>query len=792
MKINELWLREWINPKVDSKQLAEQLTMAGMEVESVESIDVNFSGVVVALVESVELHPGANKLKVCKVNCGNGETFNVVCGANNVRPGMLVPLARVNAKLPDGNTITATELKGVISEGMLCSAAELDLADVAEGLFELPADTTPGQDLGKLLSAKDTIFDISLTPNRGDCLSICGIAREIALLNNFIFDMPSQNSVQATTDTERPVQLNAPEVCPHYVGRIIEDVDVSHPAPIWLTEKLRRCGVRSINPVVDIINYVMLEIGQPMHAFDNDKLEGAICVRYANESEKLTLLDQQEVTLTDNTPVIADQRQVLAMAGIMGGLDSAVIDSSRNIFLESAFFSPQAILGEARQYGMHTDSSHRFERGVDYTLQRRACERATQLILDICGGKPGLVIEATSEQHLPKNPTITLRQSQISRVLGINIEPEEVTEILQGLGMEMITGQESWQVTAPSHRFDIVIEADLIEEIARIYGYDNIPEQQVMAKMHFQSVDCDQQYLQKMCQYLVNQGYQEAITYSFVDERLQNLLDPENKALRLSNPIAADMAVMRSSIWPGLLQALIYNVNRQQGRVRLFETGLIFEQIGEEITQKPMLGGLIYGNVNKKQWGIDDKESDIFDIKGDIEGLLATSGQLKIVSFRSYTHPALHPGQSGEIFIDNQIVGCYGALHPELQLKLEITQSVFLFELGISRLSQQIDTKYQKLSKFPAVRRDLAVVLEENIPVDEVLECIENMATDMLYNLELFDVYQGEGIDIGKKSLALGLTFQRSSSTLTDGEVEAIVGEILGKLRNQFGATLRE
>ena len=792
MKISEQWLREWVDPRLNSRQLAEQLTMAGMEVESIDRVAIQFSGVVVACIETLKPHPDADGLTICQVDDGTGKSLNIICGASNVKTGMHVALAKAGAKLPGGKSISSTEIKGISSHGMLCSAAELELGEAADGILELPADTCPGQDMAELFSSKDTVIDISLTPNRGDCLSINGIAREVAVLNNFIFHYPEQDDVPATIKTKRTVKLKSPDACPHYVGRVIEDVNLSTPAPLWLTEKLRRCGIRSINPVVDITNYVMLEYGQPMHAFDNDKLDGDIFVRYASDNEKLILLDQQEVQLGNNTLVIADKKNVLAMAGIMGGMDSAVTETSRNIFLESAFFNPDAVLGEARRFGMHTESSHRFERGVDPDLQLCACERATQLILDICGGKPGPVTEAISKKHIPANPSITLQLAQVNRVLGINIDPDEISEILQGLGMDIKREKDSWQVTAPTYRFDISIEADLIEEIARIYGYDRIPDQSVSATLNYQTTDYLQQQLRNMCLFLVHQGYQEAITYSFVNSELQDLLDPDNQALDLSNPIATDMAAMRTSLWPGLIQAVLYNVNRQQGRVRLFESGLVFQKVGGAISQNPRLGGLIYGNIHKKQWGIVDKECDIFDIKGDIEGLLAVSAPNTDIKFKSISCQSLHPGQSGEIIINNQSVGIFGALHPTIQQKLELAQPVYLFELEISRFSQHLDPKYQKLSKFPAVRRDLAIIVDETVPVQEVLESIGKKATDVLKNLELFDVYQGEGIDLGKKSLALGLTFQRSSSTLTDGEIENLVGEILKILQTQFGATLRE
>ncbi|MEE9551988.1 MAG: phenylalanine--tRNA ligase subunit beta, partial [Gammaproteobacteria bacterium] len=618
MKISEQWLREWVDPAVDTDQLAEQLTMAGMEVEDVYQFNIEFTDVVVAKVESIDPHPDADRLKICKVNDGSKKMPTIVCGADNVKTGMHVPLARINANLPGDKTITATKLKGVMSEGMLCSAMELGLADEAEGILELPVESKPGQLLSELLYVKDAVIDLSLTPNRGDCLSIAGIAREVAVLNKCDLNSTTVEPVKVDCDDKRKIKLDAPEACAHYVGRVIKDVDAFRPTPLWIIEKLSRCGLRSINITVDITNYVMLELGQPMHAFDNDKLNGAITIRYAKAKAKLVLLDDQECELSDKTLVIADDNQTLAMAGVMGGLDSAVTKTSRNIFLESAYFNPQTILGQARRYGLHSDSSHRFERGVDYELQGRAIERASQLIIEICGGIAGPVVEESAEQYLPSNKIITLRATQIKRVLGIDIAPDEITRILQDLGMHVLTENDNWQVTAPSYRFDIAIEADLIEEIARIYGYNNIPDQALVTTLRFQPEHDEQDQLRKMCEYLVHRGYQEAITYSFVDAKLQALLDPESQALRLNNPIAAEMSVMRTSLWPGLLQVLIYNLNRQQQRVRLFETGLVFCN-KKDITQVPTFCGMIYGNIYDKQWDIKDTSSDIFDIKGDVE-----------------------------------------------------------------------------------------------------------------------------------------------------------------------------
>ena len=792
MKISEQWLREWINPPVDTNQLAEQLTMAGLEVEHVERISIKFTGVVVARVESVEPHPHADKLKVCEVRCGGNDLLTIVCGADNVRTGMHVPLAKVGSRLPGNRSITLTEIKGVKSAGMLCSAVELGLIDESDGLLELPANTIPGQDLDKLLTSHDAVIELSLTPNRGDCLSIAGVAREVSVINDCPLNAPSIESVAAINAKDRSVKLDAPQACPHYVGRIIEDVDVKRPSPLWLTERLYRSGLRCINAVVDITNYVMLELGQPTHAFDNDKLQGSIHVRYAKQGEKLVLLDNQEYTLSDSTLVIADDKRALAMAGIMGGLDSAVTQNSQAVFLESAFFSPHIIIGQARHHGLNTDSAYRFERGVDYALQRQAIERATRLILDICGGTPGPVIEVSANDHLPMSQAIILHAKEIKRILGISIKPAEVTRILKCLGMQLREEGENWQVLPPSYRFDIAIEADLIEEIARIHGYTAIPDQVPQTSLGFHASHCPGKQLQRIQGVLVQRGYQEVITYSFVDNRLQGLITPEAKLLTLANPIAAELSVMRTSLWPGLIQTLQYNLKRQQQRCRIFEAGLVY-LMGKDLLQIPMIGGLIYGNIYNKQWDREDILCDFFDIKGDVEGILNINGRNgKTVEFRPTTHPALHPGQAAEIILGNQGIGYIGALHPAIQLTLELSQPAYVFELQINRISTKITPTYRKISKFPTVRRDLAIVVSKDVQSTDIMQCIRSSAPEILINLELFDVYQGEGIDLGKKSLALGLTFQKSSSTLIDKEVEAIVGEILIRLQREFDAKLRE
>ncbi|NIN34462.1 MAG: phenylalanine--tRNA ligase subunit beta, partial [Gammaproteobacteria bacterium] len=584
MKLSEHWLREWINPAVDINQLAEQLTMTGLEVEGIEPVTLTFTKVIVARVDSVSAHPDTDKLRLCKINTGS-ETIDVVCGAPNVRKGMLAALAQVGARLPGIGTIKTGKIRGVISQGMLCSAADLGLSEDAEGLIELPEDSKPGQPLSELLTNKDNIIEVSLTPNRGDCLSVFGLARELSVIHGIGINTPPTESINAEHREQRKIHLEASAACPHYAGRVITGVDSGKTTPLWMQERLERSGIRCINVVVDITNYVMMSLGQPMHAFDNDRLNGDIHVRFAHEGETLTLLDHQECAFSNEVLLIADDTQALAMAGIMGGLDSAVTKESQNIFLESACFAPTSIIGQARRYGLHSESSHRFERGVDFTLQVRAIDMATSLILSICGGSSGPVTESSAEEYLPIRDEIELRKDQIIRVLGIDIEPAAVTRILSSLGMLVIETATGWTVVPPSWRFDITIEADLLEELARIHGYDQIPGTVPLIPMHVQTQQHEYQQLQRMRNLLVNRDYQEAITYSFVDQALQRRITPGETDLELINPIASDLAVMRTSLLPGLLRALIFNINRQQGRIRLFEYGLSFHQEGSSVQQ---------------------------------------------------------------------------------------------------------------------------------------------------------------------------------------------------------------
>ncbi len=789
MKFSEAWLREWVNPKVSTQELAHQLTMAGLEVDAIEPVAGVFNGIVVGKVLTVAPHPDADKLRVCTVEAGQGAPLSIVCGAANVAVGMQVPTALIGASLPGGLKIKKSKLRGVESHGMLCSAKELGLAESSDGLLPLDAELTPGMDVRAALQLDDVSMELGLTPNRGDCLGIIGVAREAGVINDIPVVMPAIAAVPETIQDSLPVELLAPEDCPQYVGRIIRNINAQAATPLWMKERLRRSGVRSLGPVVDVTNYVLLELGQPMHAFDLDKLQGGIHVRHARADERLKLLDGQEITLNAGSLVIADHRQAQALAGIMGGDTSAVGDSTRHIFLESAFFNPLMLAGRARSYGLHTDSSHRFERGVDPALQRRAIERASDLLLAIVGGDPGPVREVTSAAHIPRRDAIGLRRARLAKLIGKHIDDASIENILSRLGMRLEADADGWQVTPPSFRFDIAIEEDLVEEVARIHGYDNIPALPLQADLRIfapSEASVDSERLKNL---LIERGYHEAITYSFVDMQMQQCLDPEASPVALSNPISADMSVMRTSLWPGLINALRHNQARQQGRVRLFEQGLRFRQTVTGLSQEDMLAGVLAGGNVQESWNEAKRTSDFYDIKGDVENLLSVcDGRIE---YRKESHPALHPGQSARIYRNNKAIGWVGAISPNLLKNLDLSSQAYVFELELAAILMGTVPKFHEMSKFPSIRRDLAVVVESHIEYGGVESCVQKIGSKLLKKLQCFDVYVGKGIDSGRKSLALGLTFQDLTRTLNDDDVDAEITTILATLEKELGATLR-
>ncbi|MFI7803053.1 phenylalanine--tRNA ligase beta subunit [Pseudomonas sp. DD1] len=792
MKFSEQWLRGWVSPQVNRDELVARLSMAGLEVDSVTPAAGVFSGVVVGEVLSTEQHPDADKLRVCQVSNG-AETFQVVCGAPNVRPGLKIPFAMIGAELPGDFKIKKAKLRGVESNGMLCSQAELQVGEGNDGLMELPADAPVGQDIRAYLDLEDASIEVDLTPNRGDCLSLAGLAREVGALYGVPVTRPAVTAVPAVHDEVRSIEVLAPSACPRYLGRVIRNVDLSRPTPLWMVERLRRADVRSIDAAVDITNYVMLELGQPLHAFDLAEINGGIRVRMAEEGEKLVLLDGQEVTLRSDTLVIADHSRALAIAGVMGGEHSGVSATTRDVFLESAFFDQIAVAGKARSYGLHTDASHRYERGVDWQLAREAMERATGLLLEITGGEAGPITETVNEQYLPSIAPVTLRAQRVEQMLGLVIEEAQIVSLLTGLGLGISAdGAGQWRVEVPSHRFDISLEVDLIEELARLYGYNRLPVRYPQARLAPQPKTEARAHLPELRRLLVARGYQEAVTYSFIDPKQFELFSPGVEPLLLANPISNDMAAMRSSLWPGLVKALSHNLNRQQDRVRMFESGLRFVGQLDGLKQEPMLAGVVCGSRLPEGWAQGRDPVDFFDVKADVEAVLGFAGALDAFAFVPGSHPALHPGQTARIEREGRLVGFVGAIHPELSKTLGLDRPVFVFELVLADVAAGKMPKFSELSRFPEVRRDLALVADRDVAASAVLEVIRENAGEWLTDLRLFDVYQGKGIDPHRKSLAVGLTWQHPSRTLNDDEVNTTTQNILTSLEQRLNATLRK
>ena len=799
MKFSESWLREFVNPPLTTRELVDQFTMAGLEVDGFEPVAGEFTNVIVGEISNVTSHPDADRLKVCRVNNGDSE-FQVVCGAPNARSGIKAPFALPGAQLGD-RKIKKAKLRGVESSGMLCSERELGISENHEGLMELPADAPVGENIRDYLKLDDSVIDLDLTPNRSDCLGLTGLARETGLINGLDVTFPDINNTKPTIEDTFPVELKDPEECPRFVGRVIKNININAATPLWMQEKLRRCDVRSIDPVVDVTNYIMLELNHPMHVYDLDRLSEKIVVRLSETGEKITLLDGQEIELQENTVLITDASGPIGMGGVMGGLSTAVTRQSTDIFLECAYFSPVSIAGKARSYGMNTDAAHRFERGVDWQGQEAAIERATALLIDIAGGEPGPVIDTVSEEHLPAIPEVTLRSHRIALLLGVPIEDDLVDDILTRLGFSFTRSRTEddtiWSVSAPSHRFDITIEEDLIEEISRVYGYNELPTRTPVTSLSMPELPEGKIPLARICDQLVMRGYQEAITYSFVDPEVENLINPQSEPIGLTNPLSNEMSVMRTTLWSGLLKALIYNLNRQQSRVRLFESGLRFLhmhgksdnlELGD-IIQEKTIAGVACGSRHDENWSNDAQAIDFFDIKGDIESILALTGE--VFDFHPGEHPALQRGQSAVIRKAGEVTGHVGLLNPGIQKVLDIRLPVYLFELRTEFLMTKLVTKVRPLSRFPGSRRDIAIVIDRDIAATEVRQCIESAADDTLINLKLFDVYQGKGIDPNRKSLALGLTFRHQSRNLTDAEINDSVDRIIASLEAETGASLR-
>ena len=793
MKFSESWLRNLVDPKLSSEELSHLLTMAGLEVEALDPVAPAFDSVVVAHVLEVVKHPDADRLNVCQVDTGSGTPTTIVCGAPNVAVGLNVPCALPGAKLPGDFTIKVAKVRGIESSGMLCSAKELGIDEDASGLLVLPADAPVGQSIREYLDLDDNQFELKLTPNRADCLSLLGIAREVGAITGATTNLPVVPEVPASIADQRNIVLDAPEACPLYCGRVIKGVDAKASTPEWMKRRLERSGIRAISALVDVTNYVMLELGQPLHAFDNTRLEGAVHARLAKPEEKLLLLNEQTIAVDADVLVIADDAKPLAMAGIMGGEESGITLDTSELFLESAFFAPKAIAGRARRYGFGSDASHRFERGVDFGGVRRAIERATQLIIDICGGQAGPVVEAKAS--LPARQPVRLRTARAEKVLGLPLGGERIAGLFRGLALSFEQQGDDFLVTPPSWRFDMEIEEDLIEEIARLYGYDNIPSPAPRGRMEMMVQPEAQRPAYRIRQMLADRGYQEVVNFAFVEEAWEAdfaAKTAESDLIRLANPIASQMAVMRSNLFGGLVSNLVTNLKRKQSRVRLFEVGRTFHrdaaaQPVNGFHQPWKLAGLAFGGALPEGWAGGSRKVDFYDVKGDVEALLAPA-QLR---FDKLVHPALHPGRSARVLLDGQDVGCIGELHPEWVQKYDLPNAPVLFELDFAAVKLAKVPAYAEVSKFPPVIRDLAIVVDQNVALQTLLDGLKGQISGLIQDIQLFDVYVGKGVPENKKSLAFRIVMQDTQRTLQDSEVDAAMQQLVSCFEQAFGAQLR-
>ena len=786
MQFSYNWLKTQADPNLSADEFAHLMTMSGLEVEEADKAAPEFSGVVVAEVKSVEKHPDADRLNITQVDAGTGELIQIVCGAPNVKAGIKVPCALPGAVLPGNFKIKPTKMRGQVSNGMLCSTNELGLPDDGvDGLHILPADAPVGQNIRDYLDLDDTVFTLKITPNRTDCLSIKGLAREVAALTACENREPVIQTVPVQSSKTQPVRIDAPADCGRFLSRVIENVNAQAPSPDWMKQRLARSGIRSISALVDIGNYVMLELGQPMHVFDADKLTGSIIVRRAQNGETLACLNEKNVCLSENTLVIADEAGALSMAGLMGGEASAVSDSTKNIVLEAAWFVPEIIAGKARQYGFGSDSSFRFERGVDFKLQSDAIERASELILDICGGQAGAVIEALGD--LPAHKTVAVRTTRVEKLLGVAVDEARIEKILAALGLQPQKTADGFAVTSPSFRYDIEIEADLIEEIARVYGYENIPDDYTSGQLAMLKLPETRRARFAVYQQMAARGYQEVVSYAFVDEQWERDFAANQNPIRLQNPLAAQYSVMRSTLIGGLVEILQNNLNRKQNRVRVFEIARVFaKQADGSFQQNERVGGLVYGSADPEQWGEKSRAADFYDVKGDVEDLLAG----KDITFVKAEHPALHPGRTAHIVSDGRVVGFIGELHPQWLQKYDLPQAPLLFEIDMDVVLGKAKTVYQQVSKFQPARRDLAFVLPESISHDDLLNALKSVKDKLIQDISVFDVYRGTGLSEGMKSMAVKVVLQDSEATLTDEVLEASMARLVAAAAT-VEATLR-
>ncbi len=791
MIISETWLRDWIDIRVDVQGLADRLTMSGLEVDSLKRAGPELRNVVVGRVTAARAHPKKRRLTVCDVDVGARSPLHVVCGAPNATVGARVATALPNATLPSGHVMQPASIHGIDSQAMLCSGMELGLEDSSEGLYLLGEDAPVGQRVDDYLELADWVIDIDLTPNRGDCLSILGIARELAVLTGSTLKQTDVPGCAAETERVIDIAVSAPEACPRYLGRIVEGIDDQASTPVWMRERLRRCGIRPIVPVVDVTNYVMLELGQPMHAFDLDRLTGGIRVRTADPGEVIGLLDGSELRPDRQTLLIADHQRAVAVAGVMGGTDSGIDANTRNIVLEAAHFTPSVVAGRARSFGLNSESAYRFERGVDPELPLPAIHYASALLKNIVGGKPGPVVDKTAKRCLPKWPAVRIRHARLEQVLGMHMKVDQVDAMLRRSARGVTRKEKYWEVEPPSYRFDMQHECDLIEELIRIHGYHRVPVSFPKSIGTVGKLSESQLPITRIRTLLTDRDYQEVITYSFVDNAVNGLFDDNQDVISIANPIADNMSVMRTNMWSGLVQAAITNLNRQQRRIRLFEVGRTFHANDGARREILRLGGVVCGNLAPEQWGQASQEADFYDVKADVEAILALTGCSDRFTFKQFNKKGLQPGQSAQISHQTRVVGCIGRIHPQVQRELDLESSLFLFQLDLGMLLYRQIPQFMKPSRFPAIQRDLSIVVDTKISSRMVLDVVIEAGGKRIVNLNLFDVYRGEGIDPGRKSLAFGLTLQDSSRTLTDEEVDSTISEIIAALNRRFGAELR-
>ncbi len=783
MKFSEHWLRSLVDPALDTAGLCDALTMAGLEVEDVAAAAPPFSGVVVGRIESVEKHPDADRLRVCTVDVGSPERLTIVCGAPNAAAGLLVPCALDGAQLPGDMTIRRTKMRGVESQGMLCSARELGLSEDASGLLELPRGLVPGRDLRQALALDDALITIKLTPNRPDCLSMAGIAREVAAITGAAAALPSIEPVTIDSDATRNVRVEDEDACPRFASRVIEGIDARAPTPAWMKERIERSGIRSISAVVDITNYVMLELGQPLHAYDARLLDGDVVVRFAREGETLTLLNGQTLALEPDLLLVCDSAKPLGLAGIMGGEHSGIAGDTTTVFLEGAFWNPAVIQGKMRRLGFASDAGYRFERGVDFALGPAGVERATQLIVDICGGRAGPLSDLTGP--LPPRKPVLLRSTRVARLLGIALAPDAIADVFRRLALPFTRQGDDFVVTPPSYRFDIAIEEDLVEEVARIHGYDAIPTAPGRHLQRMLPAPESVRSVGQLRRHLAALDWQEVITFSFVASGVEAALDPQGKPLAVLNPIAAQLDVMRTTLLPGLIEVLQTNVKRRLPRIRIFEAGRVFARA--DFAQPTRIGGLAFGPADPEQWAAQLRHVDFFDVKGDLEALAAPLS----LTTRSMPRPWLHPGRSAEVLIDRKAAGWLGELHPRLVRHFELPSAPIVFELDAAALATLPLPVGHAVSRFPVVRRDMAIIINENIAVQDILDALNQMKPASVETLRVFDVYRGAELPAGRKSVAILVLMRDTQRTLTDEDSETVVAKLLSTVQDRFGATLR-